>query len=229
VTILYDTDRTIPSDVQVRNRLLNIDQIREVAVREEEKTYPIRNLKGGEIEFSVEGNTCTFMTLKNVPPRVNTAEAYINVIHGLRPELESSVGNNLLAWAVVCESEDLTRSIIAEIKFPKKVSNRVDVRVKGIESDEVKRFCKEHELGDAICDYTGIVCDVLTNATRIKISLSSDPEIGNREKIRFSISFESNSNVEAILELDEKLSDTINATISTRDSDYFVKTYDLNG
>jgi hypothetical protein len=110
-------------------------------------------------------------------------------------------------------------------KAPKKASYTVDDIVEGIGSGEVKRFCEEHGLEETIYDYTDIVCDVFKNATRITLSLTSDPEIEGRKMIKINIS--TKSDIETVLKLDEELFKMIDNNIPDRDNEYFVKTYDL--
>ncbi|KHE93931.1 MAG: hypothetical protein K8F52_04975 [Candidatus Scalindua rubra] len=219
-----DTDRIIPSNVLVRNRFFNTDQVCEIAVGEEEETYSIERLKE-EREYFIGGNTSTLITLKDIPSRINIAEAYANVTRGLSLEWKCFTGNILLDWVTGCESEDLTRSISVGIEFPKKVAYTVDDRVECVESEEVKRFCKEHGLEKTIYSYSKIVCDVFKNVARITFSIASDPEIEEREKIKLNICLK--EDIDTILKLDEELFKAIEDGISDKDKDYFVTTYEI--
>lgn len=174
-----DTDRIIPSKVQARNRLLNIDQVCEVAVEEEEKTYPIESLEE-ERGYFIEVNTNTLLTLKNASSIVivNTAEAYTNVTHGLSSEWKSFTGNMLLVCATLYESKDWIRHVSVEIKVPKKVSYTVDDRVEGIESEEVKRFCEEHGLMQYLISAIDIVRKCFPTIQELFLEKEEDPESG---------------------------------------------------
>jgi len=170
---------TIPRKVQARNRLFDMDQVCKVEI-EEEITCPIDALKEEKEEGwnLAEVDTSTFITLKNVPPRVSTAEAYINVTHGLSPEWKYFIGNNLLDWITVYESEDLTRPISVEIKFPKKISYTADVRVESIESDEVKGFCEEHDLLQYLISVIDMVREFFPTIQELSLEKEEDPESG---------------------------------------------------
>lgn len=232
---------TIPRKVQARNRLLGMDQVCKVAMEEEEVTCPIEVLKEEKEErgYLVGSWTNTLITLNEVPSNVGIAEAYARMTDRVRsdwerfdelgPEWKSFTGKNFLECVLIYDGEGLTGTVTVKIEVPEKISYTVDDRVEGIESEEIKRFCLEHGLEETIYSYTNIVCDVFKNAIRITVSLTSDPEIENREKIKLNISFKSDSDIETILKLDKELFKAINAVISARDNDYFVKTYDLIG
>lgn len=231
---------TIPRKVQARNRLLSMGQVCKVAMEEEEVTFPIEVLKEEKEErgYLVGSWTNTLITLNKVPSNVGIAEAYARMtdrVHsdwkhfdGLSPEWKSFTftGKNFLDWVLVYDDDEgLTGTLTVKIEVPEEMLYTVDDSVEGIESEEVKRFCKDHGLEKTIYSYINIVCDVFKNATRIIVSLTSDPEIENRKKIKLNISIK--SDIETVSNLDEELFKTIDANIPDRDNDYFVEVYDL--
>jgi hypothetical protein len=216
-------------------------QVCKVAMEEEEVTFPIEVLKEEKEErgYLVGSWTNTLITLNKVPSNVGIAEAYARMtdrVHsdwkhfdGLSPEWKSFTftGKNFLDWVLIYDGEGLTGTLTVKIEVPEEMLYTVDDSVEGIESEEVKRFCKEHGLEETIYNYTDIVCDVFKNATRITVSLTSDPEIENREKIKLNISFKSDSDIETILKLDKELFKSISNAIPSKENDYFVKVYDI--
>lgn len=100
-------------------------------------------------------------------------------------------------------------------------------KVKIFNTDEINRFCEEYGIKEAFHIYVNETCRVFEDATLITISLTSDPEIENREKINLNISFKSNSDFETIMKLDKELFWSINSAIPGKENNYFVKTYDI--
>ena len=228
---------TIPRKVQVRNRLLGIDQVCKVAMEEEEVTCPIEVLKEEKEErgYLVGNWTNTLITLNEVPSNVGIAEAYARMTDRVRsdwerfdelgPEWKLFTGTNFLKCVLIYDGEGLTGTVTVKIEVPEKTSYTVDDRVEGIESEEVKRFCSEHGLEDTIYNYTNIICNVFKNVTRITLSIVSDPEIEDMEKIKLNISIK--EDIETMLRLDEEAFMAINDIILEKHQDYFVKTYEI--
>ena len=63
------------------------------------------------------------------------------------------------------------------------------------------------------------------NVTRITLSIVSDPEIEDMEKIKLNISIK--EDIETMLRLDEEAFMAINDIILEKHQDYFVKTYEI--
>jgi hypothetical protein len=220
---------TIPDTIPPATAWLSTSTALKIQKEKEETdplTYPM-----GRIEANTSVLICPPEEVPEELRRINIAEAYtaaivyITAIQDLSIDFKRFIGNNVLDWAIAYNSDDLTRSILANIEIPTETSRILDDRVDIIEPDKVRRFCEEHGLEEAFNTYIDEISRVFQKANRITISLASDPEIEERKKIKLAISIK--SDIETVSNLDEELFKTIDANIPDRDSDYFVEVYDL--
>ena len=220
---------TIPDAIPPANPWLSTSTVLKIQ-KEKEVTDPLTYHMG-----RIEANTSVLICLPEELPeelgKINIAEAYtsaiayITTIQDLSIDFKRFIGNNVLDWAIAYNSDNWTRSILANIEIPTETSRILDDRVDIIEPDKVRRFCKEHGLEESFHIYIDKVCRLFQEANQITISLTSDPEIEEIKKIKINISIK--SDIETVLNLDEELFKTIDANIPDSDNDYFVTTYDL--
>lgn len=88
----------------------------------------------------------------------------------------------------------------------------------------VNKFCIENNLEQTLENYTSIACRIFRGA-EITLSLSSDPEIENNDKIKLNIKMD--IDFDGLISLDEKFHKAIDVLVSEQDRDFFVKTYEL--
>ncbi|HZV45833.1 MAG TPA: hypothetical protein VFG06_00625 [Thermodesulfovibrionales bacterium] len=87
---------------------------------------------------------------------------------------------------------------------------------------EISSFCEKHHLEQSLENYVGVACRVFPEA-RMRLSITTDPEIENAVKIKLSIDIDTDT--DSLFDLDRKFFEAVRIIVPEKDREYFVKSY----